>query len=255
MKQSTAIFFGVFLAIVAHVFHSDEDYFSSLFRRIPFSSNPKAHSDNSNANRITELTRMADNLQSDAIARQIAAVNEQRGRLEGARRKMPFFPSVDEKANVQHLESEHQRALLRLSDLENQRNAVLQQIKPLHGIWSVAFYEEQRHAIRETMRSIHHSSYNSAWWSTLFNPSNESFKDMVVQFFLEWMVSYMVMLPFAAVYFMLIQTPHTIWQYSARPSDLLTAVVAWALSGVAFLLPVALFGYLLREVLMRYRKV
>ena len=255
MNLRIAIAFVLFSAAVGHFFVNDDET-SYHWRAVASLMRPSAEKKAFRpANeKITEITRMADNLETDAIFRQRAHVDAKRAALNDARSKMPYFPSAAQKADVRDLEFEYNSAVQHLTHLQDKRTALLNQIKPLHGIWSVAFYEEQRGAIRDTMRSIHKNSYDNAWWSTLFNAdSDSSFADVVIQFFTQWMLSYALMLPFAALYFIVFQTPYVIWQYSSRPSDLVTGLVAWVLSALAFLLPVALFGYGMRELLARYR--
>ncbi|KNH04045.1 pericentrin [Perkinsela sp. CCAP 1560/4] len=200
---------------------------------------------------ITELEKSSQRILDEDILRQRAIVDQHEASYKSVKARMPFFPSAADRAELGKYESTFREAQTNLSALEARHQGLLRQLKQLHGIRSMAFYEEQKQSIRQAMRQLHQTSYDNAWWSTLLSGKSDSIKDLIVNFFVEWMYTFILMFPFTVAYFLLWRTPMTIWQYSSAPSDILLGTVAWMVSAIAFVLPIAIFLFLLRFVLLK----
>ena len=74
----------------------------------------------------------------------------------------------------------------------------------------------------------------------MFSSRHESLTDLIVGFFVQWLMAYLVMYPFAGVYFLGWSTPRSLWAYSSSWTDLFVGVLVWIISFVVFLIPPAL---------------
>ena len=169
----------------------------------------------------------------DELARRQAAVNAIRG-------GSGWFPTAAEKARLSAAEAALRAAQMQLDRAQSREVAVVRQLKPLWGLVSYEFVHEQRSSISGSLKKVNELSYNQAWWSSMFDLGRrESFTDVIVGFFFQWFVSYVLMYPFAVLYYALWVLPWSIWEYSSSATDVVTGAVLFVGWVGVMLLPIA----------------
>nr|CCC89903.1 conserved hypothetical protein [Trypanosoma congolense IL3000] len=159
------------------------------------------------------------------------------------KQKSWFFASEHEKARIQQLDEEYRRRLNEVALLQKQEDMLLAKLKPLYGIVSQRFVQEQRETILSTLHKLKDMSYDQAWYSSMFNIREaESITDLLIGFFVEWFMSYVIMYPFASIYYALWTAPWSIYAYSSGPSDIVVGVLAWVVSVTFMSLPLLALG-------------
>ncbi|RNF17836.1 uncharacterized protein Tco025E_04743 [Trypanosoma conorhini] len=155
-----------------------------------------------------------------------------------------LFTSAEAKARIKMLDAEYEKNLAALTALKQEEERMLAKVKPLYGIVSRRFAQEQRHAIVDAVKQVQEMSYVQAWYNSLLDLGNsETLTDVIVGFLGQWLLGYVVMYHFAAVYYALWTAPWNIYAYSSGPSDVLVGVLAWCVCVAIMLLPVlALVG-------------
>lgn len=163
---------------------------------------------------------------SDRVHRTLSALEHTK------KRSGWLYYTAEERAQIEHLDAELARHNRALAVLQQQEKALEKSIKPLYGIVSLPFYAEQRKTISTCISKVQEMSYNQAWYNGLFNAHRaESFTDLILQFFVEWFVGYVMFYPFAVLYYALWAAPWSIYEYSSGLEDIAVGAVAW-LSGV-----------------------
>ncbi|KEG15242.1 hypothetical protein DQ04_00131010 [Trypanosoma grayi] len=163
---------------------------------------------------------------------------------EANKRRGWLFTKEEDKDLIKNLDEEHKRNMAELAVLKRQEELMLAKIKPLYGIVSRHFVQEQRDSIANAVSQVQQLSYDNAWYTSLFNVGDaETFTDLIVGFLLEWLVGYVLMYPFAALYYTFWTAPWSIYAYSSGTSDVVVGLLAWCASVTIMLLPLlALVG-------------
>ena len=190
--------------------------------------------------KIMELENALERLQDKEVFPSVDAVQRSRTRLSAIESSIGWFPSASEKDRRAAAREELRVAEYSLARVERKALDLRSRLKPLYGVWSPEFYHEHKASLKKTFEVVHDASYNSAWWSSVFSRRAESFTEAIMGFLLEWLMSYLVLYPFAGAYFLAWVTPTTIWAYSSSFSDIFTGAAVWFMSLTAFLLPLGL---------------
>ena len=162
------------------------------------------------------------------------------------KRNMPWFPSAEEKQRLAAVEAETQRATMALQRAQSHELVLRKSLKPLYGLVSYQFMKEQRENIVHSVKKVNDMAYNQAWYSSLFNSHRaESLTDVVVGFFMQWLVAYAFMYPFAWLYYALWSAPRSILEYSSSVTDFGTGVMMWAGWVTVMSLPMIIIGALI----------
>lgn len=160
-----------------------------------------------------------------------------------AKRGAGWIYTSEERARISRLDHEVERGSRALAAVQREELALEKSIKPLYGIVSLEFYNEQRRTIASSIATVQKMSYDNAWYSGLFNAHRaESFSDLILQFFIEWLVGYVVMYPFAVLHYALWVAPWSIYEYSSSTSDVLVGIVAWLCSVGLMMMPLVALG-------------
>ncbi|ORC90074.1 uncharacterized protein TM35_000091240 [Trypanosoma theileri] len=184
-------------------------------------------------------------LRNGELAKANHALYSSKIALEDAKRKAGWiFTKSEDKARIKMLDEQYEKNLAEVAVLYRQEQMMLAKIKPLYGIVSRHFVQEQRDTIASAVNQVQQLSYDQAWYSSLFNLRDaETFTDIIVGFLLEWLMGYILMYPFAVLYYALWKAPWSIYAYSSGISDVFVGFMAWAVSVSVMLLPVlALIG-------------
>lgn len=177
--------------------------------------------------------------------------------LAHARRREGFiYTSREDRAVIKSLDEDFQRALVEFQSLRNEENMMLAKLKPLYGVLSTQFAQEQKAAIGNSIATVQKMSYDNAWYSTLFNIGDaESLTDLIVTFLIQWVVGYVLMYPFAILYYALWVAPRSVYEYCTGLGDLGPALVAYCVSVFVMCLPLMALVCGLYLILKRYRDV
>lgn len=155
-----------------------------------------------------------------------------------------LYYTGEERDRIQRLDAEMDRNLKALAAVQAEEKAIQLRIKPLHGIVSFPFYVEQRSTIKSCVSKVQEIAYNNAWYSGLFNAHRaENISDLLIQFLIEWVGGYIIMYPFAVLYYALWAAPWSIYEYSSGSiMDVLPAVAAWLVGVLVMMLPLLALG-------------
>ncbi|KAH9598950.1 hypothetical protein LSM04_004464 [Trypanosoma melophagium] len=184
-------------------------------------------------------------LRNGDLAKANHALYSSRIALEEAKRRQGwFYTKPEDKARIKMLDEQYEKNLAEVAVLYRQEEMMLAKVKPLYGIISRHFVQEQRDTIASAVAQVQQISYDQAWYSSLFNLRDaETFTDLIVGFLVEWMVGYVIMYPFAVLYYAFWKAPWSIYAYSSGVTDVFVGVIAWIVSVFVMLLPViALVG-------------
>eukprot|EP00759_Apiculatamorpha_spiralis_P025735 PhF_6_TR29098/c0_g1_i1/m.42439 len=191
--------------------------------------------------KIINLERQLNKVRETEVAPAMEEVMRQQHRVSEIKATTPWFPNQAQKDTLARAESDLHHARAALQRVENKALDLHDKLKPLYGILSREFYEERKEQFQATLGFVSDASYRTAWWDTLFSSRrHDSLTDMIVSFFLQWIISYLVMYPFAGVYFLGWGTPKAIYAYSSSWTDIFVGVGVWCISFVVFLIPPAL---------------
>lgn len=153
-----------------------------------------------------------------------------------------LYYSAEEKERIRNLDSELERNQRALAQVHEEEKALEARLKPMYGIVSYPFYVEQRNTIRSCVAKVQELSYNNAWYSSLFetmsNRREKSLSDIIIGFFIEWLVGYIFMYPFAVGYYAFWAAPWSIYSYSSGASDVVLGAGAWLLAVAVMMLPI-----------------
>lgn len=188
-----------------------------------------------------ELQELRAKEVSPALARMHAA---QAALAEAKKREGFFYTKPEDKARIRMLDEDFSRALAEVETIRAREKMMLAKLKPLYGVLSRQFVQEQKESIASAVSTVQTMSYDNAWYSSLFSVGEaESITDIVVGFLVKWLVGYVVLYPFAVMYYSVFVAPWSVFQYMSSFSDVVPALVAYILSVTAMSLPlVALVG-------------
>ncbi|RNF09237.1 hypothetical protein TraAM80_02280 [Trypanosoma rangeli] len=181
-----------------------------------------------------------DRLRSGEMAKAYQALYSSQLALKEAKQRGGWlFTSADDKARIKMLDAEYEKNMAALTALKREEEGMLAKVKPLYGIISRRFAQEQRHAILDAVKDVQQMSYVQAWYNSLLDLGEAgTLTDVIVGFFWQWLVGYVFFYHFAAIYYALWTAPWNIYAYSSGPSDVLVGIVAWCVCVTIMLLPV-----------------
>ncbi|EPY26304.1 hypothetical protein AGDE_07686 [Angomonas deanei] len=121
---------------------------------------------------------------------------------------------------------------------------MLSKLKPLYGIVSREFVQEQKRSIKDSIQFAKDVSYDNAFYSSLFNIGDaESITDVIAGFFIQWVFNYILVYPFAVLYYAFWTAPRSVYAYSSGITDIVPGVVAYVVSVAVMCAPlVVLLG-------------
>jgi hypothetical protein len=162
-----------------------------------------------------------------------------RQRYVTAKGNQPWLPSASQKEMLNGIHREMRGAEGALARVQKEETALVARLKPLYGLVSAEFVAEQRHSIASSLKKVNDIAYNQAWYESLFTMgSRESLQDVIVGFFVKWLMSYVIMYPFAVGYYALWVLPWSIWEYASGASDVATGAFMYLMWVGFMMLPV-----------------
>lgn len=158
--------------------------------------------------------------------------------LESAKKRGGFFPNAEAKKAVKVLDEEYHSRLRALANVRREEESMLANLKPLYGVLSLPFAQDQRDQISKSITYVKDVTYQSAMWDSLFDLSNaESFTDIIMGFFMRWLTSFVIVYPFAILHYALWALPWSIYAYSSGIDSFIPGIVVYVLSVGVISLP------------------
>jgi hypothetical protein len=205
------------------------------------SSHRRSPSDVANLNKNDQIAIFEsdlDDLRHGRLAKAIDALHKAGAARNTIKSGAGWFPDANTKARIAQLDKEVERRMNELAVVQQEEKALVSRLKPLYGIVSTHFVQEQKQSMANSLKTVQELSYNQAWYSSLFNAHRaESLSDIILGFFIEWLVGYIIMYPFAVLYYGLWTLPWSIFEFSSGSGDLVPAVVAYVLALSVMLVP------------------
>lgn len=187
---------------------------------------------------INELERRREDLRRTSLEPALNEVAFANARVLNIRASQSWFPSAHEKASLTAAEQSAAESQRRLARVQEQEQALVARLKPMLGLVSAEFFEEQRAAIKGSLSTVSSIAYNQAWWSSLFNIGRaESLTDILLEFVLQYAMIYAFAYPFAFLYFVLWHGPWTVYAYCESAFDLPMGVAMWLVWSLIMALP------------------
>lgn len=204
-----------------------------------FDTGSKAVSKGSTDEQIRFWRREVDTLRATKIAPALQTLYTAQTALEKARRQQGFFYTTPEvKATIKLLDEDLRQSVVEVERLKAQENMMVAKLKPLYGVVSTHLAQDQKEAIAGAISTVQKMSYDNAWYSSLFNMDDaKSFTDVIAGFLMQWLVGYIVLYPFAVLYYAVFVAPFSIYQYMSGVSDIVPAVGMYLLSVGVMCLP------------------
>jgi len=190
--------------------------------------------------KISQLENKLADVRESEVLPAADALSKRKSALLHAKEAAGWFPSSAQKEHIARLERETDQAALVLQRAEARALDLHSRLKPLYGIISTEYYEEQKAVFKKTLGFVSDAGYNNAWWSTLFNSRHESLSDLIIGFFVQWILSALVIYIPAGIWFLGWNTPWALWAYSSSWTDFFVGLFVWCLSVVVYLIPPAL---------------
>lgn len=193
---------------------------------------------------IVLLEQEVSDLRRNELNRAKARVYAAQAALETARRKEGFFYTrPQDRATIQVLDEDFRRSLVEFNRLQDQEKQLVDQLKPLYGVVSRQFVQEQKDTIASSISTVQKMSYDNAWYSSLFSIGEaESLSDLIVGFLVQWLVGYIILYPFAVLYYAVWAAPWSVYSFCSSFSDVIPAVVAYSISVFVMCLPLIALG-------------
>ncbi|AIN99972.1 hypothetical protein LPMP_290210 [Leishmania panamensis] len=183
--------------------------------------------------------REANTLRQGEMAKAYNKLYKAQAALESARAKQGFFYTrPQDKATIRLLDEDYRRTLVEVNVLKEQERLIMAKLKPLYGVISLHFAQEQKRTISESIKAVQSLSYDNAWYSSLFSLGEaESFSDIIMGFIGNWVLGFVILYPFSVLYYALWSAPLSVYEYTSGVADLVPGVVAYAVCVVVMCLP------------------
>ncbi|KAG5490536.1 hypothetical protein JKF63_00656 [Porcisia hertigi] len=183
--------------------------------------------------------REVNTLRQGEITKAYNKLYQAQAALESARKKEGFFYTrPKDKATIRLLDEDYRRALVEVDTLKEQERLMVAKLKPLYGVASLHFVQDQKRTISESIKAVQSLSYDNAWYSSLFSLGEvESFSDIIVGFIGNWVMGFVLLYPFAVLYYALWAAPWSVFEYTSGIADLIPGIVAYTACVVVMCLP------------------
>jgi hypothetical protein len=183
-------------------------------------------------------------LRQGEMQRALQKLYQKQAALTAAEAKQGFFyTKPEDKATIRLLDEDYRRSLIEVEQLKEQEQLMLAKLKPLYGVVSIQFAQEQKQTISDSIKLVQKVSYDNAWYSSLFSLREaESISDIIVGFIGQWLIGFIFMYPFAVLYYALWAAPWSVYAYTSGVADIVPAVVAYAVSVLVMCLPFIVLG-------------
>jgi hypothetical protein len=189
---------------------------------------------------ISTLESELDRLRRERLQPAVTELTITQQKHAMLKQNMPWFPSSAQKSALQASEEGVKRAAQVVVFVQNKEKALMARLKPLYGIVSYEFMQEQRSTISSAVAQVNKLAYDNAWYQSLFDMGRrESIKDVILMFFVQWLLNYVIMYPFAAAYYVFWALPWDIYAYSSGPTDVATGLMMWLCYAGLMVSPVA----------------
>lgn len=204
---------------------------------------------------IAYYEREVQRLRQRELAGSLRTLMQAQENLARAKRREGFFyTEKKDKEAIRVLDEEYQKALIEVESVKAREKMMLDRIRPLYGPLSTHFVREQRKTISSALTFIKDTAYDSAWYDGFFRmldrSDDSSFGEIIIGFFLNWLIQYVLLYPFALAYYALWAAPWSVYAYSSGLTSVVPGLVAYLLSVGAMALPIVVLAggfYLLHK--------
>ena len=192
--------------------------------------------------RDVEIVRLEKELQTfraNELQPTAAALMAARAAHQEEAKRGGWFPSNDAKQRIQNLAQKVKDAERALAAAERRDIELLRRLKPLYGIISYQFMQEQKSAFGRSLSVVGDMAYRQTLFDALFDGGHaDSLSELLVQLLLRYVMTYMLLYPFAALYFLLWTAPWGIYEYSSGGFfDAVVGVTVWLFATFCVLVP------------------
>lgn len=177
-------------------------------------------------------------LRSGALHRALLDVEAKATRLQKVKSNSGFFPDATTRATLRTLDEEYQSSMKALARVKEQEEAMLAKIKPLYGMLSLQFAQEQKDQMAASITFVKDQAFNQALFESIFSLGDaDSFGEVIAGFFGRWAAVFVLLYPFAIFYYAAWALPWSLYSYSSGIGSFFTALPVYAVSVFVFALP------------------
>jgi hypothetical protein len=171
-----------------------------------------------------------DRIRHEEVLPALRTLSHEQSRHAATKGSMPWFPSGEQKRALDASEASVNRARAVVARAQEKEMAVTARLKPLYGIVSYEFMQEQQSSISGSIKKVNQIAYDQAWYQSIWDLGRrESLTDVLVGFLVQWIASYVLMYPFAVGYYAFWALPWSLWEYSSSSADVVTGLVSYAI--------------------------
>lgn len=187
---------------------------------------------------ITFWEREVAQLRDSELREAIDEVDRTSTRLQNVKKNSGFFPDQKTRATLKSLDEDYQRSLKALATVRKQEEAMLAKLKPLYGVLSLQFAQEQKDQMASSITYVKDSAFNSALFDTVTSIGEaESFSDLIGNFVASWVGSFLLLYPLAVLFYAFWSLPWSIYAYSSGALSVFAALPAYVVSLLVFSSP------------------
>ena len=184
-----------------------------------------------------------ERIRAEEVMPALRTLSHEQARHSATKSSMPWFPSSEQKRALQASESAVDRARAVVAKAEEKEMAVTRRLKPLYGIVSYEFMQEQQTSISGSIKKVNQVAYDQAWYQSLWDLGRrDSLTEVLVGFLVQWLATYVLLYPFALAYYAFWALPWSLWEYSSSAADLATGLVSYAIWVVLMASPLIVLG-------------
>lgn len=164
--------------------------------------------------------------------------------LERVKSKAGYFPDAETRKTIKVLDEEYHLRLEAVSRVRKEEEGMLAHLKPLYGVLSVHFAQEQKDQIANSITYVKDATFQNAIWESMFDlGSADSFSDVIIGFLVKWITGFILLYPFAILYYALWSLPWSIYAYSSGFLSFFSGAGVYILSVLVMSSPlIVLFG-------------
>uniref|UniRef100_A0A7S1QVU5 Uncharacterized protein n=1 Tax=Neobodo designis TaxID=312471 RepID=A0A7S1QVU5_NEODS len=184
-----------------------------------------------------------ERIRQEEVLPALRTLSHEQARHAQTKSSMPWFPSAEQKRALQASEGAVNRARAVVARAEEKEMAVTRRLKPLYGIVSYEFMQEQQTSISGSIKTVNQIAYDQAWYQSLWDLGRrDSLTEVLVGFLVQWIASYVLLYPFALAYYAFWALPWSLWEYASSATDVATGLVSYVIWVTLMASPLLVLG-------------
>lgn len=190
--------------------------------------------------KIYQLTNQIAELREFELAPAFQRYAAEVERDRAFQKSQPWFPSASEKDAAAASTARVDEAKRALEVVVSKETALVKARKPLYGIVSREFMDEQRLSMGSSLREVNRMAKEQVFYGAFFDGGRaESLSELIVMLVMRYVMTYLLCYPFAVGYYAFFVLPTSLYEYSSGTTDVFTAAVAYVLLVALMLTPIA----------------